>query len=231
MLSPSEYKKRKSLLAFGTDLKKYEELYNKFMSEGYSKSLCEEYADVFVNEAKKPAYDDIIQLAHLYDRIFDYKSASFYLDMLAEKKLSGEDKFQYCVESLKNQSKLGRWRDAEDFRTENINFLQNYTQKRSLTQQADLYIALALTDCAGKHYREAAKLINFGYKPQGRNDTKLLEIMITAVYMCAKSGDAEALDGAVRNANACLRLFNEFEFVWSKEYYKDWIEKAAEGIV
>lgn len=235
MLSPSERKKinfAKSLKpSFGAEMKKYEEVYRIFASEGYTKNLCEEYADFFVNNAKKPASEDIIQLAGLYDKIHDNKSASFYLDMLAEKKLGGDEKFCYCIEMLKTESKLGHWRDAEDFRTENINFMQNYAQKRPIQQQADMFIALALTDCAAKHYNQAFKLMKFGYRPQGKNDTKLLEIMITGVYLLACSGDSEGLEAAVESTSACLRLFSEFEFNWCKDYYEKCIREAAEGII
>lgn len=235
MISPSERKKNnfaKSLRpSFGAEMKKYEELYAMFTDNGYTKELCEEYADAFINDVKKPAADDIIQLADFYDRIYDNKSAFFYLDMLMDKKLSGDEKFSYCIETLKTQSKLGKWRDAEDFRTENINFMQIFAQKKPLSQQADMYIALALADCAAKRYREAFKLMNFGYKPQGKNDTKLLEIMITGVYLIARSGETEGLDAAVDSAHACLRLFSEFEYSWSKDYYLSCIDKAAEGII
>lgn len=235
MIPPSERKKNnfaKSLRpSFGAEMKKYEELYAMFTNDGYTKELCEEYAEAFVNNAKKPAADDIIQLAGLYDKIYENKSASFYLDMLADKKLGGDEKFCYCIEMLKTQSKLGRWRDAEDFRTENINFMQVFAQKKPLTQQADMYIALALADCAAKRYRDAFKLMKFGYKPQGKNDTKLLEIMITGVYLIACSGETDGLDAAVDSAHACLKLFSEFEYRWSKEYYLGCIDKAAQGII
>ncbi|MBQ2518482.1 MAG: hypothetical protein II538_00540, partial [Bacteroidaceae bacterium] len=56
---------------------------------GYSRDLCEQYAEAFINDVKKPMTEDIIQIASLYDRIHDSKSAGFYLDMLSEKKLSG----------------------------------------------------------------------------------------------------------------------------------------------
>lgn len=235
MIPPSERKKNsftKSLKpSFGAEMKKYEELYAMFTNDGYTKELCEEYAEAFINNAKKPAADDIIQVASLYDKIYDNKSAAFYLEMLAEKKLSGDDRFNYCIEMLKAQSKLGRWRDAEDFRTENINFMQNTSQKKSISEQADMYIALALADCAAKRYREAFKLMKFGYKPQGKNDTKLLDIMITGVYLIARSGETEGLEGAVESAHGCLKLFTEFEYRWSKKDYLSRIDKAAEGII
>lgn len=90
MIPPSERKKNsftKSLKpSFGAEMKKYEELYAMFTNDGYTKELCEEYAEAFINNAKKPAADDIIQVASLYDKIYDNKSAAFYLEMLAEKK-------------------------------------------------------------------------------------------------------------------------------------------------
>ncbi|HRR77412.1 MAG TPA: hypothetical protein P5191_11460 [Ruminococcus sp.] len=235
MLSPLERRKnnfgRSLLPSFGAEMRKYEEVYQLYTSEGYTRELCELYADTFVRDVKKPAPEDIIQLVKLYDRIHENKTADFYLQMLEERKLSGDDRYNYCIEMLKTQSKLGRWREAEDFRTANINFLQNYSQKKPLQQQADMYIALALADCSAKHYKEAFKLMKFGYKPQGKNDTKLLEIMITGVYLLTKCGDEEGTEAAVESAKACLKLFSEFEFGWSKQYYESCIEDAAEGIL
>ena len=235
MLSPLERKKNnfaKSLLpSYAAEIKKYDEVYTSFVDNGYTKELCELYADNFINDIKKPAVDDIVQIASLYDKIHDNKSAAFYLDMISDKKLSGDEKFAYCIEVIKNESKLGHWRDAEDFRTEHINFLQNYAQKKSIQQQADMYIALALADCAAKQYPQALKLLNFGYKPQGRNDEKLLEIFITVVYIYACWGDEEGLEGAVINAVSCLKLFKDFEFGWSKKYYEKRIIDASNGIL
>ena len=73
--------------------------------------------------------------------------------------------------------------------------------------------------------------MNFGYKPQGKNDTKLLEIMITGVYLYAQSGDDDGLESAISSAKACLKLFSEFEFSWSREYYKQCIRDASMGIL
>ena len=59
MISPTERKKSsfaKALLpSFGAEMKKYEEIYQVFAEEGYTKNLCEQYADAFVDNAKKPA--------------------------------------------------------------------------------------------------------------------------------------------------------------------------------
>lgn len=235
MVSPLERKKnnfgRSLLPSFSAELKKYEDIYQLYTSDGYIKQLCDLYAETFISEVKKPSPEDIIQVAVLYDKIHDLKSAAYYLDMLEGKHLSGDVKFHYCIEKLNVLSKLGKWRDAEEFRTDNINFLQNFSQKKSLLEKADMYMALALADCSAKHYNDAFKMMKFGYKPQGKNDTKLLEIMITYVYISAKSGDADSIDETVANANACLKLFSEFEFSWSRSYYVRCINDAAEGII
>lgn len=238
MLSPQERERKKGVFAKAlrsggnAETKRYMELYNEFYNSGYSRELAENYADAFVNEHKKPLAEDIIQTAKLFDRIRDLSSTEFYLDMLKDKKLSNEDKFIYCIEMLKNKSKLGHWRDAEDFRTENINFMQNYSEKVDMKQRADMYIALALVDCAAKHYTQGFKLLmNFGYKPQGRNDVKLLEILITGIYICSKTGDQESVDNAVENAHAAMKLFTEYECPWTKAFYEKLIEDAAQGII
>lgn len=236
MLSTSERKKMKFskalLPSFGADLKKYNEVYQLYCRDGYTKELCDMFADVFVDTCKKPAADDIIQAASLYGRIYDYKNAEFYLDMLLDKKMSSEDRYDYCLERLSVTSKLNRWRDAEEFRTDNINFIQTYMQKKkTIYEQVDMYIALALVDCAAKHYSDAFRLLNFGYKPKGKNDDKLLSILVTAVYIYAVSDDDENLKIAVENANSCLKLFSSFEFEWSKAYYEKKIQDASKGII
>lgn len=235
MLSPAERKRnnfaRSLLPGYGAEHTKYEQLYQLYSKSGYTKELCESYVDLFINDTKKPAAEDIVTVAELYDGIHDLKTAKFYLDMLEDRKLSGIEKYNYCIESLKVKSKLGQWRDAVDFRTENINFLQNFSQKRNPQEQADMFIALSLTDCASKHYPEAFKLLRFGYKPHGRNDETLLEIFITGVYIFAKSGDTAGVEEAVANSHACLKLFKEFKFSWIKDYYEKRIAEAAEGIL
>ncbi len=232
MLSPLERKKKSKFSlrpSFNADMKKYEEIYQIYCDEGYTKNLCELFADAFVNEQKKPAPEDIIQAAKLYSKIHDLSNAEFYLDMLSDKKISGEEKYDYCVEMLKIHSKLGHWRDAEDFRTENINFMQNYAEKTAIDKKVDLYIALALTDCAAKKYNQAFKMLtSFGYKPQGTHDTKLLEILITGVYICACSDDRSELANAVGNAENCLKIMGNFDFGWCKKYYEQRIASAAE---
>lgn len=235
MQSTQERKKggfaRALLPPFNADLKKYDELYQQFSREGYTRELCEAYADAFVNNRKKPAAEDLVQLVSLYDRVHEFSSAEFYLEMLSERKLSGDDKFGYCIEALKVKSKLGHWRDAEDFRTENINFMQNHSEKVDQSKKAKMYIALALADCAAKNYEQAGKLLTaFGFKPEKRSDTTLLEMMITAVYICAKSGDPDSLAVAVANAEAAKKI-TEFEFPWCKDYYEQCIQEASEGVL
>lgn len=235
MLSTSERKKNKfarSLFpSFNTEIKKYDEVYQLYCQGGYTKDLCELYGDYFVNDIKKPSPDDIIELASLYDKIHDVKSAEFYLDMLTDKKLSSEDRYNYCIGMLNAASKMNRWRDAEDFRTENINFIQTYMQKKTMPQQADMYMALALADCAAKDYANAFRLLNFGYKPQGKNDVKLLDILTTGVYIYACEGDEENISAALDNANSCLKLFSAFEFDWCRDYYEKRIADAANKII
>lgn len=236
MRKPQDRKKvskpKQLLPAYGAEQRKYEALYLQFNREGYTKDLCEDYAEEFVNEQKKPSPEDIIQLVRLYDHIHDLSSAEFYLSMLEDKKLSGEDRFGYCLESLKVKSKLGHWRDAEDFRTENISFMQKYSEKISMDRLAEMYIALALVDCAARKYNQAGKLLTaFGYKPQGNSDPTLLEMMITAVYISAKSEDKDLLIQSIKNAQICLNRFTSFEHPWSKEYYIMRIEDAANGIL
>ena len=83
-----------------------------------------------------------------------------------------------------------------------------------------------------KKYMPAFKLLmNFGYKPQGKNDVKLLEILITGIYICSKTGDRESIDNAVENARSAMKLFTEFEHPWLKDYYEKQIEDAAQGII
>ena len=233
MISPSERKKIgfSLLTSHSAEIKKYVDVYALYIEKGYTKDLCEAYADAFIDNAKKPSPFDIIQLAALYGRIHDYKTSAFYLEKLEDKKLSGDERFAYCIETLSTVSKIGNWRDAEDFRTRNISFLQKHTIKVSPQREADLYIALALADCAAKNYQQALKLLKFGYKPQGAKDLTLLEIFITVVYIFAKAGDDEGLDGALQNAESCLRLFKQFDFPWQASYYRRRIEDAANGIL
>lgn len=235
MISPIVRKKNsfaKSLLpSFSAEMKKYEEMYQLYVNGGYTKELCEQYADAFVDNAKKPAAEDILQIIELYDGIHDVKTAEFYLNDLSEKKLSGDEKFRYCIDALKILSKRGHWRDAVDFRTDNINFMQNYVQKKSQREFAQMYIALALTDCASREYVGAFKLLNFGYKPQGKSDAMLLEIFITAIYIYYCSGDKDNLANAITTAQRYLKIFSGFEFGWTKAYYEQRIEDAANGII
>lgn len=231
MLSPAERKKAGFPMRHSGELKKYESIYQMYSAEGYTASLCDTYSDAFVDNAKKPSPVDIVQLSTLYDRIHELKTARFYLDMLQDKKLSGEEKYDYCNAMLSNISKQGKWRDAEEFRTENINFMQKYSEKVEPRKRADMYIALALADCAARKYSQALKLLKFGYKPHGKNDTTLLEIFITVVYIFACAGDKEGLEGALGNTRSCMKLFKGFQFPWQNAYYEQRIEDAANGII
>lgn len=231
-LQEREHKKTNYAKKNSENTKKYAELYDEYSRFGYTKELAEKYAEYFVLEAKKPAAGDILQAVRLYDKIRDYKNAAYFLARLDEiaKKLNNEEKFTYCIEMLANLGKTGNWREAVDFRTENINFMQIYSEKVSISQKADMYIALAYADCAAKNYNSAFRLLKgFGYKPQGRNDVKLLEILIADIYICAGSGDEASVENAVNNANAAMALIKKYEFDWTKEFYKNKIKEAAEG--
>lgn len=234
MQSPSERKKTKlsrTLLLSSALIKKYDELYKVYCESGYTKELCDSYASAFVDDIKKPASFDIIQTARLYDKIYDYKNACFYLDMLSDKKLGNEDRFDFCTEMLKNYSKRGKWRDAEDFRTENISFMQTYAEKIPTEKQADMYIALALADCSAKKYNEAFTIIkNFGYRPKGTHDVHFMEMLITGIYICACEDNGEVRN-AVQNAESYLKLMNSFEFDWCPDYYRKRIENASKRLI
>lgn len=231
MLSTTERKKLGLAKGFGSD-KKYDEIYQQFAVGGYSKELCESFADTFVNNVKKPSASHIIQLAILYEKIFDYKRSDYYLELLSDKRLSADEKYHYCMHKLRSISLVGNWRDAEDFRTENIDFIQTYMEKKKLlNDDVDMHTALALVDCAAKRFAYSFKTLNFGYKPKGRNDEQLLRMFIAVVYIYYKSGDAEGLEQAKINAISCLKLFNEFKFSWSKDHYAMLIENAANGIL
>lgn len=230
MLSTAARKKSGMAKAFGSDSKRYNELYQQFCQKGYTKELCDEYAEAFINNEKKPSAADVIQVAAMYGELSDHKSADFYLELLSDRKLTGEVRYQYCIQRMRNFSLSGRARDAVHFRTANIDFIQNYMEKRGiLNADLEMYIALALVDCVSEQYRYAFKTLNFGYKPTGRNDEKLLRLFITAVYIYSMCGDQEGFDQAIINATSCIKLFNSFSFSWSREHFINLLNNAANG--
>ena len=79
MISPVERKKitRSIRPSHNAEMKKYEEVYLTYANTGYTKDLCDQYAAAFVDDVKKPNTVDVIQLAILYEKIFDYKMAAF----------------------------------------------------------------------------------------------------------------------------------------------------------
>lgn len=232
MLSIEEREKRKLKLSKRGEPKIFEELYADFAQNGYSKELADRYAAAFITDQKKPLPFDYVQVARLYDRINEPVTAALYLDMLEDRKLSSDERFIYCTEALKNKSMIGNWRDAVDFRTSNIDFLQKYAHKAGLKMKSELYIVLALVDCVAGEFAQGFKLLTgFGYKPCGKNDVTLLEILTTGVYICAKSGDRKSLGNAIENAHSALGLFTVYPFLWSKEYFEQCIENAANGII
>ena len=147
MISPNERKKIGfPLLSQNAEMKKYVEVYSLFAESGYSKELCQAYSDAFLDNVKKPSPFDIVQISALYDRIHDHKTAYFYLEKLVNKRLSGDERFFFCTQVLNTLSKIGNWREAENFRTNNISFLQKYSEKATQNMQARLYMAQVLEE-------------------------------------------------------------------------------------
>jgi hypothetical protein len=209
---------------------KSDELDEIFRNQGYCRDFCDAYADAFVNNVKKPDPVVVIELVSYLNKIGDLKSASFYLDNIDIDKLSGNTKFEFCREQLLILGKSGNWRDGEDFRSENIKFIQLYLQhNKDMRKKAEMYIALSFIDCAAKKYSDAFSLLNCGYKPTGKSDVCFLEILITAVYIYAKMGDGDNVQLAIGNASKFLDNFTGFEYKWTKDYYKKRIESAANG--
>ncbi|MDE5946273.1 MAG: hypothetical protein K2G63_03040 [Oscillospiraceae bacterium] len=201
-----------------------------FRSEGFTKSFCESYRQAYIDSCKNPFPAHIILCASYYGKAGEHNSANMLLNRLDIKKLSGECKFVYCLEKLMACGKTGDWSEGEDIRNDNIKFIQNYMQgKKSPEYKVQMYISLALIDCAYKHYADAFGLLNFGYKPSGKNDTNFLHILITAIYIYAKMGDSNNIDTAVKNAQIFLSKFNEFEYPWCKSYYENLIINASNG--
>lgn len=200
-----------------------------FVSKGYSEEFCDQFAAAFVDDKKNVRPSDIIFLAGIYNKMGDIDNTEFYLGMLDEKKLSGEDKFCYCYEKLTLLGKKGRGTDGAVFRNGNIGFIQNYMQKKNSPEYTvNMYIALALVDCAGKRYADAFSLLKC-YKPSGRNDTLFLSILISAVYIYAKMEDMDGLRAAAENARKYLKTFSSFEYSWQKIYFEKCIYDAENG--
>ena len=197
---------------------------------GYSVEFCQDFAEMFVDDKKNVKPCDIIFLASMYNKVGDYESAAFYLDMIDDKKLSGEEKFCYCYEKLNKKEKKGRGSEGDLFRGEHINFMQNYVQKKNDPEYiVNMFIALALVDCANKRYAEAFTLLKKCYKPTGRNDRHFLNILISAVFVYAKMDDMAELEEASNNARKYLKTFSAFEYDWEKAYYLKRIEDAENG--
>ena len=217
------------LPSFNAEIKKYDELYQMYCNEGYSKELCDMYADFFVDTVKKPLTDDIMQTALLYDKIHDLKNVRFYLEMLSDRKLTDDQKFRWCVEMLKNKSQLEDVQDVRQFRTKHIDFMQNYANRPEA--RADMNISLALTDCATKDYGDACRLLGFGYTPKDKDDRKFFDICTAMVYVYSFSNNIEAIKNAIKKAQSCIGYFSRFEFEWSKNYYFKRITDASNGII
>ncbi|MBE6860542.1 MAG: hypothetical protein E7499_04505 [Ruminococcus sp.] len=201
-----------------------------YYDKGYTIEFCQNFAEMFVDDKKNVKPVDIIFLASMYNKAGDIESAAFYLDMVDDKKLSGEEKFCYCYERLFIYGKKGRGAEGDLFRNENINFMQNYAQKKNTPEYlVNMFIALALVDCANGRYADAFTLLKRSYKPTGRNDRYFLSILITAVFIYAKMGDMAELEEASNNARKYLKTFSSFDYEWEKAYLEKCISNAEEG--
>jgi len=229
----STYDRKKSmrgkavLPSVSSDLKTYDEIYQIFCNTGYTQEIARLFAKFFVDEGKNPSNKDIIQAAELYDKIRDTQKSLYYLGMLKDKKLNHSEKFDYCVLMLRVISKRGKWRDAETFRTQNISFLQTYAEKTTPERKTSLYISLALADCAAKKYKQAFKMLKSAdYKPIGKRDTVLMEILITGIYIYACAEDTE-----VSRAVSVSVRSTESDDVEYDQWYFDWrIEEAEKAL-
>lgn len=207
-------------------------IYAVYEQNGLSENYCQTFAEFFVNNTNQPANEYLIYLASLYRRLGKADMTNFYLERVDLKKISDEDKFFYCLEKLFYYGKANAWRDAVDFRNKNINFIQTYMQKKKDPSHCvTMYIALAIVDCASGKYADAFSLLNCGYKPKGANDVYFMNILITAVYVYFKMGDADNLNTAVENAWKYLRTFTRFRYTWEKADFERRINNAQIGIL
>lgn len=201
-----------------------------FRAEGFTLNFCDSYRQAYIDNVKKPFAPHLILCASYYDKIGDHNSAEFYIEQVNNKKLDPESKFVYCLQKLLLCGKTGDWSEGEDFRNDNIKFIQNYMEKKKAPEyKVQMYIALALVDCATKKYADAFGLLNFGYKPKGKNDVNFLNILITAIYIYSKMKDQTNLETAVHNAQLFLSKFTAFEYPWCKDYYEKLIIRASQG--
>ena len=200
-----------------------------FAEKGYTDDFCDKFGTMFVDDKKNARPSDIIFLAGIYNKIGDIENTEFYLGMLDEKKLGNEERFCYCYEKLMLLGKKERGTDGAIFRNGNIGFIQNFMQKKNSPEYTvNMYIALAMVDCAGRRYADAFSLLKC-YKPSGRNDTLFLGILITAIYIYAKMNDTDGMQAASDNARKYLKTFSSFEYSWQKAYFEHCIERAENG--
>lgn len=213
-----------------SDKKKGKKAYEIFRAEGFTCNFCDTYRQTYVNTSS-PFPPHIVLCASYYSKISEHDTADMILKHIKNPdKLDGESRFLYCIEFLTICGKTGDWNKGEKFRTRNIGFLQKYAEKRKDPEyKVNMYIALSLVDCAHQNYADAFTLLNFGYKPYGKNDTNFLDILINAIYIYSKMKDQDNLNTAIDNADTFLSNFTKFDYHWQSQYYKDNIQKAIWG--
>jgi len=201
-----------------------------FLSEGFTCKFCDTYRKIYIDKGNAfPPH--IIKCASYYEKICEHDTADMLLNRIRKpERLDRESRFLYCILTLNLCGKTGDWTKGEDIRKKNIGFMQKYVDKQKNPEyEVNMYIALSLIDCACKHYADAFTLLNFGYKPSGKNDTNFLDILINAVYIYSKTKNDDNLNTAINNASTFLENFTSFKYPWSKQYYKDLIKKASCG--
>jgi len=201
-----------------------------FNEYGYSADFCKEFNKALIEDKKGIKSVDVLFLASLYNKSGDSISAEFYLDKAQDMKMNNDERFMYCCEMLFLLSKRNKGKDGDIFRANNIKFMQTYLQKNNESENyVNLYTVLALVDCANRRYADAFSLLQFGYKPAGRNDKLFLRILTTAVYIYAKMGNKEGLSEAAENAKRYLKTFSSFSYKWEQQYLEECILKAEKG--
>ena len=210
--------------------KKYPDLIDLFSTEGYSSRFCREFADTFIENAKKVDDADIVNAMTFYCFSGDLSTAERYLEMVNVKKLNAEERFEFGCTALNIYGRSGDWRSGVEFRDENVSFLEKYARKQKDPEPlVKLYLALSLIDCAQQKYGRAYRLINT-FKPRNRNDVLFLQVLITVIYICAKAGDESQLSDATCAAYRYLEKCNTFEYTWSRDYLIKKIEAARIGM-
>lgn len=207
------------------------EAYQIFCSEGFTCKFCDTYRRAYIDNGN-PFPPRIIICASYYEKIGENHTANMLLKKIKKpERLDKESRFNYYLEMMMVCGKNGDALNGEIIRNKNIGFIQKYVHKKRYKPEyrINMSIALSLVDCACKRYGDALSLLNYGYKPNGKNDENFLNILITAVYIYSKAQNDDNLITAVKNAKTFLNHFTKFKFPWQPDYYNERIKKASKG--